>query len=485
MSEHKRKRKASDVTTVSASLKKKKATTAPTTGKRKASTDDAKSAKRAATARPVERTHIEKPTSAAEPSVAQPPSTTRKPTRDERIMAILDNGDTDLALSETRKSLKRYNADSYIGTVNNIRRKYASTRPMPEPYMAGLTALHDAVNRSSADTRDAVKFLDAPFTEQRGVIRDFIKDVTKRISTDELVQVAFHKLYEHRACSAPSCACRRWRRGMPHPACCPAFMQPNIQNYVNTSGEYKDRKDEVAKKLQRSQTVGLRVIRKGDEVINWCVQLFQQHNKNLLEPPRLLIAAALLLVTGRRSIEILSGMSRFTQFTESNPYHVFFDGQAKQMGDVGPFCIQTLLPFSLWHPSYRDYFESPYGERNRQLCREDRKTEVQRDVNKHSTMLGKIATRTLGTKLTAHQLRDVYSRMAFEMFRHTSTASFNAFQMAMLGHEQLNTSLHYQGVTVEGLTYRLPDKAIPIDYASKTRCAEPDTSTSNVTFPMS
>ena len=50
---------------------------------------------------------------------------------------------------------------------------------------------------------------------------------------------------------------------------------------------------------------------------------------------------------------------------DDNRHACVFQGQLKQgvaAGDAAPYCIQTILPYELWHPMYLYYFASRRAE---------------------------------------------------------------------------------------------------------------------------
>lgn len=278
-----RKRKASDVTTVSASLKKKKkSTTVPATGKRKISTDDDKSAKRAATARPVEHTHTEKPTAAApaEHSVAQPPPPPSapvigRPQHEKTIAVLLDQG-ADAALTFLRNSMKRYNANSFCSLVYAIRTLFYEKYGAPPEYAEALVALQAAVDSSGVTGEPVNSFLQRNYREQRAYAKSLCR-ASRVVSTDAKVCEVYQRVCTH----------------IEHPA---------LKNFNPTSEESKQKRTEAEHALIHKSSAGRKVIRDGDACVQWCVKMFQCVNEGMSIPEDV-VCVALLLTTGRRTSE--------------------------------------------------------------------------------------------------------------------------------------------------------------------------------------
>ena len=280
------KRKASDVTTVSASLKKKKSTTRPATGKRKISTDDDKSAKRAATARPVEHTHTEKPTAAAEPTdaaeppFAQPPPPPSapvigRPQHEKTIAVLLDQG-ADAALTFLRNSMKRYNANSFCSLVYAIRTLFYEKYGAPPEYAEALVALQAAVDSSGVTGEPVNSFLQRNYREQRAYAKSLCR-ASRVVSTDAKVCEVYQRVCTH----------------IEHPA---------LKNFNPTSEESKQLEVEVECALIHKSSAGRKVIRDGDACVQWCVKMFQCVNEGMSIPEDV-VCVALLLTTGRRTSE--------------------------------------------------------------------------------------------------------------------------------------------------------------------------------------
>lgn len=168
-------------------------------------------------------------------------------------------------------------------------------------------------------------------------------------------------------------------------------------------------------------------------------------------------------ITGRRTSEITSGWSTFTS-TEDNPYSCVFKGQLKQgaTDDTPPYCIQTALPFEMWHPAYQYYF-APRREETDAVEKSEGHSEVVTRLNaKWATKLRTRVTRLFG--VTTHCLRDIYTVVVYHVFHHQPHISFPLFQQKMLGHQAPVETLAYNKPNVVAHTIKtsLPAHRITI-----------------------
>ena len=436
-----RKRKASDVTTV-VSLKKKKSTVPATGVKRKGSSVE-KNAKRAATARPVEHTHTEKPTAAAP---AEPPSqpsagTVKGRPTQERVVAILQQEGAEAALKYLRGSMKSYNAKSFCSQVYQIRTLFYERVGPPAGYESALAVLQAAVDASGVTDEPVNSFLMRNYREQRAYAKALCRS-NQIVSSDAVVRAAYKQIcanVEHKA----------------------------LEKFVPTPEQTKHKHQETEQAKQRKASTNRKVVPNGDKLVSWCVDLFQSINKGE-EFPEDTVCVALLLTTGRRTSEIRMGLSTFKQEGE-NPYHVRFEGQIKTT-NKGSFCFQALLPITLWIGAYTKYFQEKYSERSRELKMLNRDSELP-DTAASERLKRMIRLELKHESLTAHDLRAIYARVAYIRFEHTDSASFNTFARVQLGHKFMEEATAYDHVHVDGLVVRMPASRIEVDYTNGSGCA--------------
>lgn len=146
---------------------------------------------------------------------------------------------------------------------------------------------------------------------------------------------------------------------------------------------------------------------------------------------------ALLLATGRRTIEILK-TGKFRKLGD----RVLFKGQAKTRKEKS-FDIPLLAPMK----------DVQRGVKNlRRLfpeIKEDNLSnqQVQELVKNRNEELFKTISEKYGVKLTPHRLRGLY--VAFAYKEYSGDASYIGFASRVLGHDDLETTLHYVDVKLK------------------------------------
>jgi Telomere resolvase len=150
------------------------------------------------------------------------------------------------------------------------------------------------------------------------------------------------------------------------------------------------------------------------------------------------IAAALGLVTGRRTIEIFKSAA-FTAVTE---HTVMFSGQAKKsdIEDAVTYEIPVLATPELINTAL-----------TRLRTAKDCSALTNREVNlKYASSANTAARRLLGKEHHFHSLRGIYAVIAYNCCL-PHRYSLNAFVAKVLGHSSLGSSLHYCCIHVEKL----------------------------------
>lgn len=146
------------------------------------------------------------------------------------------------------------------------------------------------------------------------------------------------------------------------------------------------------------------------------------------------VALPLLLLSGRRSSELLNGLSSFTP-TE-RPTVVRFRGAIKKRGADTEFPIPLLCDSATFLHALSVLRAVQGGQ---QRTPEDCNQAYERPLNTLLPRLFPIAC-------NVHQLRSIYASMAYHLY--SSTMTFNRAAMLFLGHEKIGTSLSYNRVVV-------------------------------------
>ena len=228
--------------------------------------------------------------------------------------------------------MRNYSANSFVPKVAKTRNEYYAQNGMPPAYPPALERLRRAVERSEHDRSMAEAFLRQNASMQRAELRALERDPDRcmLMSKDRAVQEAFKLLI-------------------------PAAEHAALKDFRPTSEQYRQKNEAKSASLKASLEKR-KVVRNADSCIDWATEVFQAINRGEAYP-EMHVAVALLLVTGRRTYEILSGLSSFEPYGTANPYHVLFRGQAKQLSsNSGAYCIQTLLPLELWRDAYERIF---------------------------------------------------------------------------------------------------------------------------------
>jgi hypothetical protein len=152
------------------------------------------------------------------------------------------------------------------------------------------------------------------------------------------------------------------------------------------------------------------------------------------------VVPALLLATGRRSIEILkTGDFYITKEMDVNGYVCMFSGQAKQgLTEQDPYLITLLAPFKMVKRALntvRTEFDAT-------------KMTTAEVHQKFAKSLSNWVKKLAGT--TPHMLRSIYAMMCYKLRK--SKQSLIGFISKLLGHTQVQNAMYYHRVSIENLT---------------------------------
>ena len=202
-----------------------------------------------------------------------------------------------------------------------------------------------------------------------------------------------------------------------------------LPEYMN---DYHLTKDDIVKnKTLSSESLDKRateciIVENGDELVHRCKQILQNLSEDVF-----IVVSAVAVLTGRRSIEILS-MGEFRKCSRGE-YSCLFSGGAKKRDiETVPCEIPILIKFK-------------YIKRAIDFIRErvDISDMTNSEVNsKYSHKLGdsaKILLNSLDTRF--HDLRAVYGTITHASFENT--CSINIWLKKVLLHENIDTSVFY------------------------------------------
>ena len=169
------------------------------------------------------------------------------------------------------------------------------------------------------------------------------------------------------------------------------------------------------------------------EWLRYAVVLAQQ---STVEMSFARLALPLLLLTGRRTTEILNGKSTFLPMPRTNT--CLFTGAIKKRGAASPpFEIPLLCEYEVVDHALK-VLRSKQGWEQ---------LEPAACNNRYHRRLNRVDLFPFVSNV--HQLRAVYAAFAFHLF--TSDVTFNRAAMQMLGHEKLEVSLSYNAVVLHDL----------------------------------
>lgn len=147
------------------------------------------------------------------------------------------------------------------------------------------------------------------------------------------------------------------------------------------------------------------------------------------------LALALMLLTGRRTCEVLNGSSQIRPL-DGAEHAVVFGGQAKKRegGDTTPMTVPTLAPAARVCAAFERLREKQNG-----VVRDNRSTSA-----RYQSELGRHLKRAWPWSAVdhVHALRGLYACMALRLFEW-GEASDAYVAMQLLGHARLQESLAY------------------------------------------
>ena len=143
---------------------------------------------------------------------------------------------------------------------------------------------------------------------------------------------------------------------------------------------------------------------------------------------------ALLLASGRRTVEILSRGS----FRKS-ANNVKFSGQVKKGVDSKPYKIPISIDTNMFLKGFKKFRKivDTKGLTN---------IEIQKKYSSKIQNLFIRLSKTYGIKLNPHMLRAIYLEEQYK--DPTNTLTKNGLALKILGHDSLSTSLHYVNICI-------------------------------------
>ena len=200
-----------------------------------------------------------------------------------------------------------------------------------------------------------------------------------------------------------------------------------IKHMVLPGGDYKKLTTKLDKSLQ-SKVKNCLDIKEGDEFVNNILQ-------GLISTKPADLFTALCLATGRRTTEVLQTGS--IKPLKNNPYQAQFTGQLKKKdNEPTTYTIPLLAPYRLVIKSW---------DRLRDIITEH-------PQYTHTATLNRYVKRVVGRDdITPHTLRSIYAVACYIKYA-PEKQTINSYISEILGHEGMNSSVHYNCVNIEGLS---------------------------------
>jgi Telomere resolvase len=289
----------------------------------------------------------------------------------------------------------------------------------------------DVISESyAAQYTAAVAMLDSAIAHSRSTEQDMLKNAKTKL-------VAFHTMN-----LANKDAVQRRLKSSPYSG--HAMVDDLITSFTIFPEYINDLKVSVTERtaLQKNATAALEaksiesITVQASELISKCKATLRDTRANPFDT-----AAALALITGRRTVEIF----KTAAFTPASEHSVMFCGQAKK-GDL----LEAI--------AYEIPVLAPHDLINSALVRlraaKDCTELTNRDVNlRYASSSNSGARRLLGKEHHFHTLRAVYAAVVYNCCL-PHKYSLNAFVARVLGHATLGSSLNYCNIHVEGLKKR-------------------------------
>lgn len=207
--------------------------------------------------------------------------------------------------------------------------------------------------------------------------------------------------------------------------------------------DYRLTKDDISKNNARSEeclekrAMNCIVVKDGERLVLKCQEIVKE-----LTEDTFIIAAAVAVLCGRRSIEILK-TGNFNNSLKGS-YSCTFEGAAKKRGVVERIHIPLLI-------KYRHLIKAIEHIRNKVPVGDMTNAEIN---SKYSHKLGdaaKILMTCLETRF--HDLRAVYGCLTHEMFQNN--CSINIWLKKVLMHDNIDTSVFYSRCKVHNCSSNL------------------------------
>lgn len=211
---------------------------------------------------------------------------------------------------------------------------------------------------------------------------------------------------------------------------------PILPDYMS---DYRLTKEDISKNNVRSEkclekiSMDCVVVEDGEELVSRCRKIVRDLTEDVF-----VVAAAVAVLCGRRSIEILK-IGAFHECPGDSPYSALFEGAAKKRGESETRRIPLLVKYKYLKPAVTHV-------RNAVEVQDMTNSQIN---SKYSHKLGdaaKILMANLDTRF--HDLRAVYGCITHQTFKNN--CSINIWLKKVLMHDNIDTSVFYSRCKVHG-----------------------------------
>ena len=210
------------------------------------------------------------------------------------------------------------------------------------------------------------------------------------------------------------------------------IMPQNILDCKMNDLEVEEcKKIALTARICKNETI--QVFASGDDLLNKVYKLLQM-NLSISK-----LGALLLFCSGRRLCEVMNGKSTFTTVGR---YTALFEGQLKKRNKV-TYEIPLLIPCALFNEKL-DLLRKKQGNIS-SLSNEQVSKRYQGNMNRDLKILFEEIPHI-------HVLRSIYLRFVYHAFDYEKEMTLNLLAMKILGHEDLNQSLHYNSIVIHNIT---------------------------------
>lgn len=204
--------------------------------------------------------------------------------------------------------------------------------------------------------------------------------------------------------------------------------------------------DKVYKKLNKSSKEAVSKKNQKTDVVKNSQEFLKEMRNNLNKKSFELLMPALLVLTGRRLVEI-GHYGKFKKCPKKTDCVLFYGQRKKRTGKAKGYEIPLLAPLKDIQKGLKnlrtlfpEFVELNYST-------EEMTTTLS---NRFQAVKAKMSNK-LGFNISPHSFRSIYAEYAFQIYKakHPDGMTKNKYLETILGHENMTESLHYNSIKLE------------------------------------